>query len=105
MMNIKSFNFKTLKKILNSFPISSRKGSQQIWFIIIGAIIAILVAFFVISFFTKGGEKGTGTISKQLDNLDDQDKDGTVNMFDKCPCDPTITDTLPPSKKCLKECS
>lgn len=63
-----------------------KKGSQQIWWIIMTAIIAILVAMFIIVWVKGAGDKAYGGINNKLDSFGDTDKDGVANMFDTCPC-------------------
>ncbi len=49
------------------------------------AVIAILAAIFIILWFKGGGERAFGTIDQQIGGLQDADKDGVVDTFDRCP--------------------
>jgi hypothetical protein len=64
----------------------SKKGTTEMWWIIVGAIIALLMVIFILLWFKGSGTKAYGNIESTLDSLGDCDEDGVSNMFDKCPC-------------------
>lgn len=72
-----------------------KKGMEGTFWVIIGAVIALVVLVLVIFWFQEGGKKGFGVVQGQIRELNDCDKDGTADMFDKCDCDPKIGEAYP----------
>lgn len=56
------------------------------WWIIMGATIAIIVLVLLIVWFRGSGGKGFDVINDNIDGTKDCDKDKIANLFDKCPC-------------------
>ena len=67
----------------------SKKGIELTMSTIIVAIIVLIVLVVSIMVYTKYIGKSASELDKQIGLMDDYDKDGTLNMFDKCPCDDT----------------
>lgn len=72
---------------------NSKKGDSQMWWIIVGAILAILVAIFIVIWFSGSGNKAFGGVNKNLDSLGDYDSDKVSNFQDKCPCTAALLDS------------
>jgi len=70
-----------------SFPKQSKKAVELSLNTVIIAAILLVTIIVIISVFTKLIGKETDQISDQIDSLDDEDDDGIINMFDKCPCE------------------
>ena len=68
--------------------IMNNKGESAMWWLIVFAIVALVVAGLVIAWFYFTGGRATGAINTQLDLLRDYDDDRVSNMFDQCPCTP-----------------
>ena len=66
--------------------LNSKKGTQQMWWIITAAIIAILVLVFIIIWFKGSGDKAYGDLGDKVGGLGDCDNDNVADLFDKCPC-------------------
>ena len=62
------------------------------WWIIGTALIVVIVVIVVLLFFKRGSGAGYDDIQNKIDALKDCDEDQAVGLFDKCPCDPSITD-------------
>ena len=58
------------------------------WWIIVGAILAILVVVFIMIWFKGTGTKAFDNVGDQIDGFGDCDKDNVADVFDKCPCLP-----------------
>lgn len=65
-----------------------KKGVELGLNTVVIAALVILVLVIVSIVFIRLFSKETGQIGEQVASLDDNDKDGIVNMFDKCPCKP-----------------
>ena len=57
------------------------------WWIIIGAAMAMIVLVILIVFFADSIGQGGKSISGNIAGTQDCDKDLVANLFDKCPCD------------------
>ncbi|MBI2573379.1 hypothetical protein HYV86_05945 [Candidatus Woesearchaeota archaeon] len=64
----------------------TRNGSSEMWWIIIGATIAMVVLVLLIIWFKSGGDKGFGVINENIEGSNDCDKDRVVDLFDRCVC-------------------
>ena len=83
-----------------------KKGDSNMWWIIIGAVIAIIVLVLMIVWFTGSGEKLFGSVNKNIGGLEDRDNDNVANVYDKCPCDPRYGEELPEDlADCPLKCS
>lgn len=78
------------------------------WWIIVAAVIALVVAIFLIFGFQGSGGKGFRVISENIEGLADCDKDRVVDIYDKCKYDQAIGDEFPegttacgPQTECL----
>ncbi|MBD3249772.1 hypothetical protein GF336_07030 [Candidatus Woesearchaeota archaeon] len=69
---------------------NSKKAALPMQYIII-AMILLITAFIIIAVFTGLFGKQKEQIEGQIDSLGDYDGDGVVNMFDKCPCEKTLS--------------
>ncbi len=56
------------------------------WQVIVFGIIALVVVFLVIYWFSGGGSKAFGEVGKKISGTGDCDGDNVANMFDKCQC-------------------
>jgi len=63
------------------------KGQVDPWKVIIGFIIVAVVAGLVLFIFQSQLGKEKEITEKQLEGLDDTDKDGIPNFLDKCDTD------------------
>ncbi|MFC1686849.1 hypothetical protein ACFL0E_00645 [Nanoarchaeota archaeon] len=70
------------------------------WQVIVFGIIALVVVFLVIYWFSGGGSKAFGEVGKKISGTGDCDGDNVANMFDKCKCDPNIGKELKSGQKC-----
>jgi len=64
----------------------SKKGIELSFNAIIIATIALIVLVVVIATFTNLFGKEKGQIEGKIDALNDDDDDGILNLYDKCPC-------------------
>lgn len=64
----------------------NRKGAEKLFWIIIGAAVAIVVGILILVWFNTSGGKAFRSVDTQLDALGDYDDDRVANGFDKCPC-------------------
>jgi hypothetical protein len=80
--------------------IIKKRGTAQMWWIIVGAIIALLVLVFIVVWVRSSGSKAFGAVDDNIAGLGDCDDDGISDFFDKCPCDPQIGDTLEEGQQC-----
>ena len=65
--------------------IKSKKGVELSLNVVIIALILLVVLVVVIAVFGRLFSKETAQIEEKIDSLGDEDDDGIVNMFDKCP--------------------
>ena len=73
----------------------TKKGVAQTWWIITAAVIAFVVVILILVWFQGSGGKLFGGIEEQIGGLQDRDKDGIADAFDKCPCDKEIGQEFP----------
>jgi len=73
---------------MNKINISNKKGMAQMWWIITGAVLAILVVIFILVWFKSSGGKAFDAVDITIGGLGDCDKDNVADTFDKCPCIP-----------------
>lgn len=64
----------------------NKKGAENLWWIIMWAVVAIIAVIFLIIWFRSSGEKGYGAISKEIGELDDCDGDKVSDFLDQCDC-------------------
>ena len=96
---------KKYRKNPMDFLVSHRISKRgQMWRYLIGGIIALIVLIVVIVFFTRGGKQAYGGLGEKIGELQDCDKDTVADLFDKCPCDPSVLDEWPEDRKEKKEC-
>ena len=75
----------------------SKKGIELTMQTIVVAILVLVVLIVSIMLYTRYVNKSANEIDKQFGLMGDIDEDGTINMFDKCPCEKDI------STDCKKE--
>jgi hypothetical protein len=63
-----------------------RKAASLPMNILVVAIILLVVLVVYLAIFQGLFKKESGHINKQIDNLDDHDGDGVINLYDKCCC-------------------
>ena len=80
----------------------NKKG--QMWKYIVGGVLALVILIVIIIIFSKGTGVAYDDLKDKLDGAKDCDKDGAINLFDKCPCDDSVQDTWPEDLKVTKEC-
>ncbi len=80
---------------MNNISIMNKKGAENLWWIIMWAVVAIIAVIFLIIWFRSSGEKGYGAIGKEIGELDDCDGDKVSDFFDKCVCDQGENDGCP----------
>ena len=68
---------------------------MEMWWIIIGAVLALLAVILLAMVFTSSGKKGFNVIDKNIEGLNDCDKDRVADLYDKCKYDPAIGDEFP----------
>ena len=66
--------------------INTQKGDGNIFWVIAGAILALILVFILGPFIKSGIDKSGTTLDDQLESINDCDKDGIVNRDDLCPC-------------------
>lgn len=82
----------------------SKKSVELAFNTIVVAAIILIVLVVSIVIYTTYINKSTGKLDEQIGLLDDYDNDGTVDMFDKCPCDEGEADKCKTSREdCNKE--
>jgi len=81
-----------------------KKGYAQLWWIIAAAVIALLVIIFLLVWVKGSGEKAFGSVDNSIAGLSDCDKDHVADIFDRCPCDPSIQENLASGQECPKAC-
>ncbi len=64
----------------------SKKAATLPMRIVVVAVILLVVLVVYLGVFQGLFKKEGNQINKQIDNLDDYDNDGVINMFDKCCC-------------------
>jgi len=84
------------------------KKGMEMWWILAGAALAIFAVIILALVFKSSGEKGFGFIDKNIEGLNDCDKDRVADIYDKCKYDPAISDEFPagttacgPQKECV----
>ncbi len=77
-----------MKSKLN--PTKSKKGSSDMWWVIIGGIIALVAVILIILFVRGALGRSQGVTDGQFDSFGDLDCDKATNFLDTCPCSPTI---------------
>lgn len=63
-----------------------KKGSSEMWWIIMTAILVIVVLILILIWFKGGAGTLFGGLGEKTKGLADHDKDNTADLFDKCPC-------------------
>ncbi len=74
---------------------SNKKAMEQVWWIILTAVIGLIVVILVLLWFRGAGGKGFDFIGGKIGELDDCDKDKVSDLFDKCVCDQGENDGCP----------
>lgn len=77
-----------------------KKAMSEMWWIIGGAVLVLIIVILILVWFRGSGGKAVGGINKQIEGLQDCDKDQVADLFDKCPCDPAVQETLESGKTC-----
>ena len=72
--------------------IKEKKGQQQMFWIIMAAVIAIVATVFMILWFRSSGGAAFESVGSTIDKFGDCDNDDIANYFDKCPCDAGIAE-------------
>ena len=62
--------------------------------ILVVAIILLVVMVVYLAIFRGLFKEESGQIDQQIDNLEDHDGDGVINMYDKCCCTTTKIDLV-----------
>ncbi len=88
---------------LNLFP--SKKGMDQIWWIIIGAVLAIIVVTILLVIFKGGTDRAVKPLEEQITSFGDCDGDGVAGILDKCPCDASVKDEYTATKPNADSCN
>ncbi len=83
----------------------NKKGVELSMNVVIITVILLVVLVVVIAMFYNLFRKETGQIEEKIGGLDDCDCDGTINMFDKCPCDASEDANPDTCKKTYKDCA
>lgn len=65
----------------------TKKGDANMWWIIMGAVVALVAVILIIIWFSGSGGKGYDVAKDKLLGLNDFDGDTVADAFDKCPCD------------------
>ncbi len=69
-----------------------KQAQTQMWWIILAALIAIIVAISIVIWFRSSGEKAVGGLGENIDKLKDADNDGVADLFDRCASTPAGAD-------------
>lgn len=96
MKSLKFENFLTLR---NPLEISKRAQVDPLK-VIVSAVILLVVMAVILFVFTDLFGESVGVARDQITGSQDFDGDGTMNMFDKCPCN---ADEEPKEGKCTKD--
>ncbi len=79
------------------------KKGMEMWWIIGAAVLALLAVIFLAIIFKSSGEKGFGFIDKNIEGLNDCDKDRVADLYDKCKYDPAIGEEFPEGRTACGE--
>jgi len=98
------FNKKVKMKETSSNYFFPRGKKGMTWQQLVLGILALVVVFLVIYWFSGGGTKAFGEIGKKISGTGDCDGDKIANLFDKCKCDASIGQEWTESTKNTKIC-
>ncbi len=100
MKRIRRVRSKQAPRARNRAP----RGMSEMWWLIATAVVALLVVILILFWFRGSGGTAFEVINKNIGGLGDKDGDKVADTFDKCPCDPSITDEWPTALQELKKC-